>query len=118
MTDKVDSAIYIYDVEFDKVKTIKLKTFLNRVNHTLRNENQIYFAIASYVTLQRTKNYLVNKMNQIKSIGTFIQRGNGFEVTNPEGYVAVDRLGNAVKLVDRLEFSTANFTVSKNWIKG
>jgi hypothetical protein len=23
-----------------------------------------------------------------------------------------------VKLVDRLEFSTANFTVSKNWIKG
>ncbi len=38
MTDKVDSAIYIYDVEFDKVKTIKLKTFLNRVNHTLRNE--------------------------------------------------------------------------------
>ena len=83
-----------------------------------RYENQIYFAIASYVTLQRTKNYLVNKMNQIKSIGTFIQRGNGFEVTNPEGYVAVDRLGNAVKLVDRLEFSTANFTVSKNWIKG
>ena len=81
-------------------------------------EDQIYFAIASYVTLQRTKNYLVNKMNQIKSIGTFIQRGNGFEVTNPEGYVAVDRLGNAVKLVDRLEFSTANFTVSKNWIKG
>ena len=83
-----------------------------------RYEDQIYFAIASYVTLQRTKNYLVNKMNQIKSIGTFIQRGNGFEVTNPEGYVAVDRLGRAVKLVDRLEFSTANFTVSKNWIKG
>ena len=81
-------------------------------------EDQIYFAIASYVTLQRTKNYLVNKMNKIKSIGTFIQKGNGFEVTNPEGYVAVDRLGNAVKLVDRLEFSTANFTVSKNWIKG
>ena len=83
-----------------------------------RYENEIYFAIASYVTLQKTKNYLVNKMNQIKSIGTFIQRGNGFEVTNPEGYVAVDRLGRAVKLVDRLEFSTANFTVSKNWIKG
>ena len=45
MPDKVDSAIYIYDVEFDKVKTIKLKTFLNRVNHTLRNENKIYFAL-------------------------------------------------------------------------
>ena len=45
MTDKVDSAIYIYDVEFDKVKTIKLKTFLNRVNHSFRHENKKYFAL-------------------------------------------------------------------------
>ena len=83
-----------------------------------RYEDEIYFAIASYVTLQRVKNYLVSKMNQIKSIGTFLQKDNGFQVTNPEGYVAVDRMGNAVKLVDRLEFSTANFTLAKNWIKG
>jgi hypothetical protein len=55
MTDKVDSAIYIYDVEFDKVKTIKLKTFLNRVNHTLRNENQIYFALKDHATKWRKK---------------------------------------------------------------
>ena len=41
MTDKVASAIYIYDVEFDKVKTNKLKTFLNRVHNTLRHENKI-----------------------------------------------------------------------------
>jgi hypothetical protein len=45
MTDKVDSVIYIYDVEFNKIKTIKLKTFLNRMNNVLRNENQIYFAL-------------------------------------------------------------------------
>ena len=83
-----------------------------------KNEVGIYFAIASYVTLQRVKDFLINKMNQIKSIGTFLQKDNGFEVTNPEGYVAVDRMGNAVKLVDRLEFSTANFNISKNWIKG
>ena len=83
-----------------------------------RYEDEIYFAIASYVTLQRVKNYLVSKMNQIKSIGTFLQKDNGFQVTNPEGYVAVDRMGNAVKLVDRLEFSTANFSLAKNWIKG
>ena len=113
----------VLDDEINKRKTKSAKDRFNaQKNEGLkfidRYENQIYFAIASYVTLQRTKNYLVNKMNQIKSIGTFIQRGNGFEVTNPEGYVAVDRLGNAVKLVDRLEFSTANFTVSKNWIKG
>ena len=57
-------------------------------------------------------------MNQVKSIGTFIQTDKGWRVTNPEGFVAVDRMGNAVKLVDRLEFSTANFTLAKNWIKG
>ena len=113
----------VLDDEINKRKTKSAKDrFTAQKKEGLRfinkYEDQIYFAIASYVTLQRTKNYLVNKMNQIKSIGTFIQRGNGFEVTNPEGYVAVDRLGNAVKLVDRLEFSTANFTVSKNWIKG
>ena len=45
MTDKVDSAIYIFDSEHNRVKTIRLQTFLNRVNHTLRHENQIYFAL-------------------------------------------------------------------------
>ena len=113
----------VLDDEISKRKTQSAKDRFNAqrdegLKFIDRYENEIYFAIASYVTLQKTKNYLVNKMNQIKSIGTFIQRGNGFEVTNPEGYVAVDRLGRAVKLVDRLEFSTANFTVSKNWIKG
>ena len=44
MTDKVNQAIYIYDSEKDKVKTIQLKTFLCRVNNILRNENKIYFA--------------------------------------------------------------------------
>jgi len=56
MTDKVDSAIYIYDVEFDKIKTIKLKTFLNRVNHTLRDENQIYFALKNDAIKSRKEN--------------------------------------------------------------
>ena len=31
------------------------------------------------------------------------------KTTAPEGYVAVSRAGDAVKLVDRLEFSRANF---------
>merc|ERR1711871_553426 len=113
----------VLDDEMSSKKTANAKKKYEMIrNDGLRfidsNENDIYFAIASYVTLQRVKNFLVSKMNQIKSIGTFLQKGNGFEVTNPEGYVAVDRMGNAVKLVDRLEFSTANFTLAKNWIKG
>jgi hypothetical protein len=51
-------------------------------------------------------------------VGTFIRDGKGYRVTSPEGYVAIDRMSNsAVKLVDRLDFSQANFTVSKNWAK-
>jgi hypothetical protein len=42
----------------------------------------------------------------------------GYKVTAPEGFVAVDVLkGNAVKLVDRLEFSQNNFNAAKAWVK-
>jgi len=61
---------------------------------------------------------IIDKLNQAKSIGTFVVRGNGLEVTNPEGYVVVDQKGTARKLVDRLEFSAANFTAAKRWDKG
>jgi hypothetical protein len=61
---------------------------------------------------------VVRKLETIKSIGTFVKTENGFRVTAPEGFVAVDKIkGNAVKLVDRLEFSQANFNAQKNWDK-
>ena len=41
----------------------------------------------------------------------------GLAVTAPEGYVAIDRFGNGVKLVDRLEFSRANFAMDKGFTK-
>jgi hypothetical protein len=82
------------------------------------NNQAIYFTIASHISLQRAKNFLIRKMNQIQSIGQFIRTPDGFKVTNPEGYVAVDRVKGAVKLVDRLEFSRANFTIAKDWLKG
>ena len=55
---------------------------------------------------------------EMKTIGTFKTTPNGLQATNPEGYVAVDKKGKAVKLVDRLEFSIQNFTAAKNWEKG
>ena len=39
MTDKVDSAIIFMMLSLDKIKTIKLKTFLTRYS-ALRNENR------------------------------------------------------------------------------
>ena len=83
-----------------------------------RNKNSLYFAIASHVTLQNAKNFLVSKLSEIQSIGHFLRTPNGYKVTAPEGFVAVDRAAGAVKLVDRLEFSRANFTAEKDWVKG
>ena len=76
---------------------------------------EIYFAVATYLSLITAKNILVSKLNGVGQIGTFFQTDDGYQVTSPEGYVAVDRIGNAVKLVDRLTFSRRNFTAAKNW---
>ena len=80
-----------------------------------RNKQALYFAIASHITLGNCKNTLLQKMNQIQSIGNFIRTSKGYRVTAPEGYVAVDKVAGAVKLVDRLEFSRQNFTMPKGW---
>jgi hypothetical protein len=61
---------------------------------------------------------IIRKLETIRDVGTFIRTEDGFRITAPEGFVAVDRLkGNAVKLVDRLEFAHANFNAAKNWDK-
>ena len=63
---------------------------------------------------------LINKLNSIKNIKTFLKTTKGFRSTEPEGYVAIDKLaGNAVKLVNRYEFSTNNFdpTILAGWSK-
>jgi hypothetical protein len=81
------------------------------------NREGLYFAIATYITFQSAKAVLLRKLNKIQSIGSFLRTKNGYKVTNPEGYVAIKKSG-AVKLVDRLEFSQANFNMAKDWVKG
>jgi len=80
-----------------------------------RNKQALYFAIASHITLGVAKNTLLQKMSQVQSIGNFIRTSKGYRVTAPEGYVAVDKVAGAIKLVDRLEFSRQNFTMPKGW---
>ena len=59
---------------------------------------------------------IINKLDKVKQIDTFVRTRNGFKVTGSEGFVAIDNQGGAVKLVDRMEFSMNNF--SKDVIKG
>ena len=78
-------------------------------------QKDLYFVIATYITLQTAKTIIIRKLERAESIGTFLKTPNGYKVTAPEGFVAIDRVGKAMKLVDRLEFSRANFTAAKNW---
>jgi len=112
--------INIVQAEIDAKKTEKGKQKYKDILATNtkfidRNKNALVMAIASHVTLQNAKNFLINKMSEIQSVGHFLRTSTGYRVTSPEGYVAVDKVAGAVKLVDRLEFSRANFTMPKGW---
>ena len=92
------------------------KEYVSEVKKHTRNLTQI---ITFQNLLVDAKMLIVKKLNSVKGLtDTFIKTKNGFKVTNPEGYVAIDRVsGGAVKLVDRMEFSFNNFTAIKAWDK-
>jgi hypothetical protein len=76
------------------------------------------FDLQRLIVLVKLK--LINILNRLNKLDTFVKTRNGFKTTGPEGYVAIDRLGgDAVKIVDRLEFSYNNFSpnVLKGWDK-
>jgi hypothetical protein len=62
-----------------------------------------------YLKIIQSKVNIIKKLETIRQLPTFKETENGYEVTGEEGFVAVDRIGNALKLVDRLEFSRLNF---------
>lgn len=80
--------------------------------------NQIVSIFDIVLLLTQVKQLIINKMNSVSNISTFIRTANGFRITGVEGYVAIDKLnGGAVKIVDRMEFSKSNFSadVIKGW---
>ena len=112
-----------YAKEIDKRTSDKGK----QTQITKRDELLKFFSKGNIKNLQKifemqnfvvdSKLIIINKLNKLSNIGTFVKTKSGFKVTNPEGFVAIDRMeGGAVKLVDRMEFSANNF--SKDIIKG
>ena len=70
-----------------------------------------------YNLIVDAKHMVIRKLDRVGGLKTLLKTSNGYEVTGQEGFVAIDRYGkNALKLVDRLEFSKANF--SPEYIKG
>jgi hypothetical protein len=120
-----DFAQYFSNALDKEIATKKMKTtkdkYLELKNKGLKfisdNQQAIYMTVASYMNLQAAKNFMIRKLQKVNTFGTFLKTPDGYRVTAPEGFVAI-RSGRALKLVDRLEFSRANFTADKNWDKG
>lgn len=73
-----------------------------------------------YNLITDAKLYVIRKLEKANSINTLLLTPNGYEVTGQEGFVAIDHTGkNVLKLVDRLQFSYANFStdIVKGWQK-
>ena len=117
---------YVYDKlkkEVDKVKRPQNKKIkqlnMDRLMKEFRsNSSQLVKIFDMQNLLVDAKEMVIRKLEKSKGLmDLFIRTENGYKVTQPEGFVAIDKLGKAVKLVDRLEFSRANFNAAKNWTK-
>ena len=95
----------------------KMKLLMSYFDNHSSNLVKIYQIVT---LLTSAKGMIVDKLNKAGSMPTFLRTKNGFTTTSQEGYVAIDHMkGGAVKLVDRMEFSRANFSadVIKGWQK-
>ena len=109
--------------EADKLKTAKGKTGkLAKVYSGLRqvdsHQKDLEKTINLYKNLQSAKEVFIRKLEKGERFGTYLRTENGYKITAPEGYVAITEGDKAVKLVDRLALSTANFNAEKNWVAG
>jgi hypothetical protein len=114
--DKLNKEILAAKKADTKEKRIKEKTEVMRFYRTNAAQLKNVFDLMNMII--EAKLMIIRKLETIRSIGTFVRTDDGFRITAPEGFVAVDKLkGNALKLVDRLEFSHQNFNAAKNWSK-
>ena len=117
---------YVYDklkADVDKVKrpeTKKLKqqTMDDKMKFFRSKSSQLVKIFDMQNLLVTAKDLIIRKLEKSKgAMDTFVRTDKGYRVTQPEGFVAIDHLGKAVKLVDRMEFAHQNFTAAKNWTK-
>ena len=101
-----------------KGKAAKLAKLYDGLDMIRDNENALKSTVNLYSAIQSAKEMFIRKLEKGERFGTYLKTENGYDITAPEGYVAIQDGTNAVKLVDRLSFSVANFNVEKNWVNG
>ena len=107
-------------VKTEKAKEEKTKQRDQIIGNITQNKSTIQAVMEIYTNITFSKQMIIEKLNTgaKRFPNTFVRTDSGYKVVNDEGYVAIDTIkGNAVKLVDRLEFSYNNFNGIKNWDK-
>ena len=77
------------------------------------NKSNMMSFYALWLKLGAIKDVLYKKLSNIKAIDSFEEVDGELKVRDPEGFVAIDHIGSAVKVVDRLDFSRKNFMKSE-----
>lgn len=114
--------VSFYQQQIDEKKTEQAKQRLRETRESkmqkISGVNAVHFenVLKMMIYIQKAKLVIINKLNTVSQLGTFLRTTSGLQATNPEGYVAVTDQGT-VKLIDRLEFSYNNFDMSiqKGW---
>ena len=124
VSEMIDYFTDYYKIETDKRKSPKGKASVDDRKKLVMK----YFSSTNKTSLEAilelmnhivdAKLMIIKKLNQAGGLATFVRTDKGFKAVGAEGFVAIDKIGkNAVKLVDRMEFSFANFSdkVIKGW---
>ena len=114
-----------FQKEIEKKKTQKSKDEWAKrrdaiVQKVIMNKSQLTAMFDLMKVLVQAKGMVIDQFNKTQEMDTLLRTAKGFQVTKQEGFVAIDKIkGGAVKLVDRLEFSKANFSpdIIKGWQK-
>jgi len=107
-------------IKSDAGKLKKTQAKDDIIKNIQKNRKTLEAVMEMYVNISIAKQIIIDKLNMgaKRFPNTFVRTDSGYKVVNDEGYVAIDTIkGNAVKLVDRLEFSYNNFNGIKNWDK-
>ena len=108
LVEKVES------LKTEKSKAQYRDILANGISYLEDNKRAFKAFIVMYNSFTNAKNLINLKLAGLSDTKVFLRNGDNFVVTKPEGYVAIVD-GKAVKIVDRLEFSRANFTLDKTW---
>lgn len=114
INDKIKKDVDSKKTEAGKQKVVAKYADVIKALDKVKNLDSLF---ECHKTLTKIKLLLIHKLESIKALKTFLTKADGsLEVTGSEGYVIAQTSAKSCKLVDRYQFSKANF--SSDYTKG